>query len=193
MITQQELEGIARQALNMARTASDQNRWETSIVLASYHEADGRLHRMEKVERLLLEKLGPGWLGDEGRKDVGFSVIREGVDYMPPDAIVIVAPADFYRPAAKMLALPEGEQRRLFQRSYENRRQMIDDGLLKCIDSFNAVAQTPELVIVCNQAADGETAPESHCFAQDEFDGRWKMFGVSKMMGYGKEADAART
>lgn len=190
-MTQPELEGIARQALNMARTARDQKRWETSIVLATYHQGEG-LHRMEKVEQILREKLGPGWLDSGSRKDAGFGVIRTAVDMMPPDAIVIVAPANMYRPTAKTLAFSAEEQERLYERSREDRRQMVEEGLLECIDSFAAVAQTPELVCVCNQAADGETAPESHCFAQDEFDGRWKMFGVSKIMGYGK-ADAART
>lgn len=76
-MTDQELHGAARQALNMARTDWELNGWKTSIVLASYHVTDvPPLHRMRMIERMLQEKLGKKWLDDEQKKTHGFYVLQ---------------------------------------------------------------------------------------------------------------------
>lgn len=179
-MTEQELKGVAFQALNLARADRTTRGWKTSIVLAIYYKTDKTpLTRMESVEELLLEKLGKGWLSDGRKKDMAFQLLRRAIDKFPktPDAVIIVTPADMYMPTAKMLELSMEEQKRLADLGASARPRLVREGLYDVIDSYTALAQTPELVMTVNQAADDETAPVTRCGPLNSLTGRLKMFG----------------
>lgn len=178
-MTDQELLGVARQTLNMARTDWELQGWPSSMVIASYHACDEPpLHRMRKIERLLQEKLGEGWLNDDAKKCHGFYVLRLATAAMPPDAVVIVTPTNMWRPTAKFKLVGNAAKKATATR--ERRDQLVAEGRLELIDSVTAVAQTPERVCTCMQPVERGVyvgAPTATFFAQAEFDGRMKMFG----------------
>ncbi len=82
-MTDQEMLGLAAQALNMAKR--DLEAGNFNFLLAGYFEGEA-LHRMKKVEELILKHLGENWLNSGQTKDVGFGVMRTAVDLMPPHA-----------------------------------------------------------------------------------------------------------
>jgi hypothetical protein len=93
-MTDDLLKGLAAQAANMGK-ADIQHRGELHGVLAVYYEGQG-LHRMRKVEALLIEKCGKGWLNDEGAKHAIFGILCFGANVIPPDAIVVAFAANLY-------------------------------------------------------------------------------------------------
>ena len=98
-LTDQELEGLAAQAFNMARRDLEQRRG-FNCLLASYHAGES-LHRMERLERLLAEKLGERWVGDASVKEAAFDLIRMATGMLPPDAIVIACAVNRFVPTEK--------------------------------------------------------------------------------------------
>jgi hypothetical protein len=188
-MTDQELLGAARQTLNMARTDWELQGWPTSMVIASYHATDvPPLHRMRKIEQLLQEKLGKGWLDDEAKKDHGFYVLRLATLAMPPDAVVIATPTDVFRTTEKFKLRGEAAKRATDTR--EKRRQLVAEGRMELVDSVCATAQTPERICTVAQPVRrgvyvGE--PTVTYWPQAQFDGRMKMFGA-KIAGGDMEA-----
>jgi len=104
-MTDQELEGFAAQAFNLARTEW-KRKGEFNWLLASFHHGSG-LHRMTKVEALVIQMAGEDWLNDPERQaQVGY-VLRVATCLMPPDAIAVVSVADAWQLTDAFNALPK--------------------------------------------------------------------------------------
>lgn len=181
MITDEQLHGIAAQAFNLAR--KDLERGQFNCLVAAYHEGDvPPLHRMAKVERKIIEKLGEDWLNSGRTKDIGFGVLRQCIDLLPPDAIALCTVVNFFRATDKLKTLPEAEQEELMTGSHDSHHEAVKLGLLSVADALWVVAQTPERVCFYLQTLDARGRPKeqpevSFC-PQDGFDGRLKMFGA---------------
>jgi hypothetical protein len=176
-MTDAQLEGIAAQALNMAKR--DMERRSFNFLLASCHDGAG-LYRMSKVEALIIERLGEDWLNHGETKDAGFRVLRKAVDLMPPEAVVFVTATNAFKPTAKLQALTKAEQTKLLNGGHSRHHQAVKEGLLEIADSLTATVQTPERVCWYVQTVDHGWLvgkPEVRFASQAEFDGRLKMFG----------------
>lgn len=180
-LTEKELEGIARQALNMAQMDRELRGWKTSILLATYYTRDiPPLRRMERIERLLQEKLGEGWLDSGAKKDAGFGMLRMAIGGgIPntPDAVAVVTATNMFRPTAKMRALAPAEQKRLINAGHDSHHRLAAEGYFDVVDSFTSLAQTPERFCIAVQAAGGSEPPDVKYGLQEHFGGRLKMFG----------------
>lgn len=178
-MTDAQLEGIAAQALNLAKR--DQERGRFNFLLATFHQEDGALHRMTKIEALIIANLGEEWLNDGAAKDLGFGLLRKAVGLMPPDAIIFVTAANMFKPTEKMKKLPFEEQERRARLGHDENHRLAKQGYYEIIDCLIAVAQTPERV--CHRiqpvAPRGQTpdAPHTQMFDQKHFDGRMKFYG----------------
>jgi hypothetical protein len=180
MLSDEELKGIAAQALNMAKR--DAERGEFNFLLAVYNLGDvPPLMRMSKIEALIIQRLGEDWLNHGRTKDVGFGVLRECIDMKPPDAVVFVTICNGFAPTKKLLALSVAEQKKLVDAGHNAHHQAVKDGLLTVSDVLVAIAQTPERVCQYHQKLDEHKRltgqPEADCSPQENFDGRLKMFG----------------
>lgn len=181
-MTDQELLGAARQTLNMARSDWELRGWPTSIVIASYHVKDNPpLHRMRRIEALLQDQLGEGWLNDDAKKGRGFYVLRLATATLPPDASIIATPTNVFVATAKAKANP-AYLRLMRAESATQRGKRVAQGLLEMIDSVTAVAQTPERVCTVAQPVDRGGVyigqPQVRFSDQAQFGGRLKMFGA---------------
>lgn len=179
-MTKELLEGLARQALNLARTDREIRGWPTAILLATYYEGeDAQLHRMESVEQRIQQQLGKGWLSNGAAKDAAFGMLRTAMDVFPtpPDAFVMVTQTNMFRPTAKTKALPLKEQKRMTNRGADELHRLSARGFFSIVDSFTSVAQSPELVCICTQEADDLTHVNTMHMPQEDFGGRVKMFG----------------
>ena len=67
-ITDAQMEGLAAQAANLAKKDMEQKEGGFHFLLASYHDVDKQLHRMTKIEDLMVEKLGEEWLNHGQRQ-----------------------------------------------------------------------------------------------------------------------------
>jgi hypothetical protein len=175
-----QLQGIAAQALNMAKLDLQRDRF--NFLLAFYIEAwEHRLKRMGKLEALIIEKLGENWLNSGRTKDLGFDGIRKCVDLAPPDAVVIVTVANKFYPTAKFRELSEAEQEELVTATHDRHHEAVKQGLFSMYDVLWGTAQTPERICLVHQKIrSGGTfidKPEMHCGPQEDFGGRIKMFG----------------
>lgn len=181
-MTDQELHGIARQALNMARTDRELG-GKFSMVLAWYRsKLDPPLFRMRLIEDMLQAKLGRAWLDEGPAKELGFLMLRLAAESMRPEAVALCTATNMFVATAKGRAQFLAAGRKLDPRSNrpEGRRAMVRDGLLELVDSFTAVVQTPERVCMCMQPVErGEFVGEAtvNFCPQEEFDGRGKMYG----------------
>lgn len=179
-MTDAELQGVAAQALNLAKRDMQQNKF--NFLLASYHVGDvPPLHRMQKVEALIIEKLGEDWLNNGKTKDAGFRMLRFCIDVLPPDAVVFVTAANRFQPTAKFETLTEVQRQELLDAGHDRHNQAAKEGLLELHDCLCAIAQTPTRV--CNYMQDflcGHPVgnPDTSFFPQANFDGRIKMFGA---------------
>lgn len=185
-LTDRELEGLAAQAFNMARRDLEQRRG-FNCLLASYHAGES-LHRMERLERLLAEKLGERWVGDASVKEAAFDLIRMATGMLPPDAIVIATVVNRFVPTEKFHEEAFEKRQELAATGPSGWRQGVEDGYFRMCTALHAVAQTPSRVCVYiqNDAEAREPGrPEVSFWAQDEFRGNLKMFG--KEADYGEE------
>jgi hypothetical protein len=186
-MTDRELEGLAAQALNMARLEIERGNG-FGFLLATCH--DGRtLYRMERVEQLIAERLGEDWLDHGRKKDRAFGLLRMAVDHIPvkPDAIVIVTAGDQFWPTGKFHALDPETQKKLATNSTPaERRRHAAEGLYTVRDVLQALAQSPERVCIRWQPVDERgrfiDSPRTELFDQENFGGRIKMFGEDQIM-----------
>jgi hypothetical protein len=178
-MTDAELEGIAAQAFNMARQEMEQ-RGTFSCLIASWHEGEG-LHRMKKIEALLIEKLGEGWLNSGQAKDHAFAVIRTCTDMMPPPAIVFATVVNQFESSDKFMSLPEEEQKRIASpKSHVDHWSLVKRGLLSVHDALFCCAQTKERVCIYTRAFGRgyeDAFPLVKTHDQKHWDGRLKMYG----------------
>ena len=182
-MTDEELTGLARQALNMMKTALEVEKHQ-GILLATCHEGEG-IHRMRKIEDILKEKLGEDWLDHGPAKDIGFGLLRQCLTKFPtpPDAFITVTASNMFKPTAKMLALPVAKQKKLHNQNHGEHHKLAAQGYYRIIDSLTALVQTPKRICVCTQEVDRGALvgnPDSHLMNNDDFGGRMKMFGVDR-------------
>jgi hypothetical protein len=178
-MTDEELKGIAAQALNMAKRDLERKRF--NFLLAVYHERDThKLHRMEKVEKFIISKLGENWLNQGKTKDLGFGLIRGAVNFMPPDAVVFVTVCNMFTPTEKFNKLPVAEKKKLMDEGHDRHHEAVREGLLTLSDALLAMAQTPQRICIYQQAISEKEfigQPETKFMPQEDFGGRLKMFG----------------
>jgi hypothetical protein len=177
-MTDAELQGVAAQVLNMAKRDIERGRF--NFLFAAYHVSDTPpLHRMEKIEALVVERLGEDWLNSGEAKDIGFHVLRLAVDMLPPDAVVIATGANSFKATPRLRALPEARQRALLNGGHDKQHQAVAEGLLEVCDAIVAIVQTKERVLQYVQeiGPHGPTGkPDAQFYPQADFSGRMKMF-----------------
>ena len=178
-MTDQELQGLTLQALNMAKRDLAQKTWR-SCLLASWHKGE-KIHRLEKIERVIEARLGVDWLNSGGTKDVAFGMMRAAVQLLPPDAFVFVTAINRLVPTPKLEALPHDEIVALLKAPHDKHHQAVRDGFFELQDALAATGQTPDRVCLYFQ----QVGPHAQFLGQPEvsfmplegFDGRMKLFG----------------
>jgi len=178
-VTDKQLEGLAMQALNLAKTDRQYKRWRGFLV-ADWHEG-GQLHRMRKVERTIIELAGEDWLDHGDLKSRAFGIMRMVVKFLNPGALVFVTACNRFVATPQLMALPKKEIEQLMNASHERHHEAAAEGLLELQDAFIATAQTAERVCTCTHRVGRRGAllgqPEVQFFPQAHFDGRMKMYG----------------
>ena len=178
-MTDKELEGLGAQAFNMAKR--DMKQGEFSFLLASCHAGEG-LHRMARVETLINQRLGEGWLNDERAKDIGFGLIREAVNILPPEAMVFACVINNFTMTEKFDELAKEKQLELANGGHDRHHQAVREGYMKVSDALMAAVQTPERICLYRQNIHEDKATSAF-FDLDEFDGRLKFFGEKRKKG----------
>jgi hypothetical protein len=183
-MTDAQLQGLAAQALNMAKR--EMERGSFNFLLASWHEGE-TLHRMRTIERTIIEKLGEDWLNGGRTKDLGFGLLKLATAMLPPDAMVFVCVSNFFEPTERLLALSLEEQHKTLGQTHDGHHQAVKEGLLKLCDALTAVAQTPErMCSYMQKVAVGRRVvrfldqPVVQLFDQSDFSGRMKLYGAKK-------------
>jgi hypothetical protein len=181
-MTDAQLQGLGAQACNMAKL--DLERGTFNFLLASYHEADDRqLHRMTKIEELILQRLGEDWLNSGRKKDMGFGLLRTCVTVLPPDAMIFASVTNQFGPTEKFDELTPTEQHELLHSAHDRHHEAVAEGLLYVRDVLTVIVQTPERVCMYLQPIEhGQPVGQGKCefFDQEGFGGRMKMFGEDK-------------
>jgi hypothetical protein len=180
MLSDEELKGIAVQVLNMAKRDGEKHQF--NFLFAVYNLGDvPPLMRMSRVEALVIERLGEGWLDNGVAKSIAFKVLRQCVDIKPPDAVAFVTLCNGFSPTEKFRGLDPAGQKKLVEKGHDSHHQMVRDGLLTVQDVLLAIVQTPERVCRCHQTLDERKQflgqPDVDFSTQENFDGRLKMFG----------------
>jgi len=180
-MTDAQLQGIAAQALNLAKRDLERHRF--NFLLAAYHECDEKkLYRMSEVEALLIERLGESWLNHGKTKDIGFQLLRLAVDTLPPDAVVFAFACNSFKPTPKLQAMTRAQQVELIKAGHDRHNQAVKEGLMSVCDALTVTVQTPERVCLYRQNMDRhhepEGKPDTLFFPQAEFGGRLKMYGA---------------
>jgi len=183
-LTDHELQGLAAQALNLAKR--DMERGQFNFLVASYHRGEP-LHRMNRIEALIIERLGEEWLNAGRTKDIGFRILRMATEILPPDALVIVTAANRFKATDKMLALPEAQQLEILESNHDRHHRAVAEGLLTVCDCLHATAQSATRVCVYFQdylpGGEFDGPPETRFRAQEDFGGRLKMYGNGVFQG----------
>jgi hypothetical protein len=191
-MTDAELQGIAMQALNMAKKAAEREEAFAGL-LASYHSG-APLYRMKSIEDLIASKLGRGWLNSGSAKDIAFQLIREAVNAFPPEAMVWGTKINLFTPTDKLKQMGKEASLRLFRQGHDAHHEGVREGLLRMSDALMVVAQTPSRVCMCHQECDTTSfvgQPQIHFTDQSCFDGRTKFYGESKT-DFGSELGTAK-
>jgi hypothetical protein len=171
-MTDQELEGLARQALNILHTEI-RNAGRCSFFLG-YHIPGAGLRRMPKVEALIVARLGEDWLNHGGKKELAFGLLRVCATMARPEAVVLVTPMNHYRATDAFLKLPPDRQK-FYSASANRNREAVARGYMTVDDSLTALAQTPERVCISSLIT-GQEQPLTNFWRQDEYDGRTKFY-----------------
>jgi len=181
-LTDPELQGIATQALNMAKFEIEKTRCLNGLI-ASYY-ADQGLKRMKKVEALIVNKFGKEWLNDWAKKK---SVLRMVATLSgAPDAMVLVTSVNRFLPTPALEALPPDEKKAILVSSHERHHQAVKEGLLCIEDCLMANAQTPERVCLATLPTKPDSVVDYSFIPQSHFGGIMKFWGEDTI------TDAAR-
>jgi hypothetical protein len=178
-MTDARMTGLAAQALNMAKRDMEQ-RSDFNFLIASYHEGDG-LHRMSKVEAMLIERLGESWLNSGAAKDFGFGIIKLYTVMHPPDAIVLVTPVNMFKTTKAFDKLPVTDQAQIIEAGHDRHHEAVREGLMTISDALMANVQTVERVCVYTLERAADARPEVRMFNQSEFRGRAKFYGGNSL------------
>ena len=175
-LSDKELEGLGAQAFNMAKRDMEQGKF--NFLLASCHAGEG-LHRMARVEALINQRLGKGWMNDERAKDIGFGLIREAVNILPPEAMVFASVINNFTVTERFDKLAKEKQLEIANGGHDKHHQAVRDGYMKVCDALMAAVQTPERICLYRQNIHEDKAT-SVFFGLGEFDGRLRFFGEKK-------------
>jgi len=172
------LQGLALQALNMAKVDVQRNQF--ICLMAVYHEGSP-LYRMKRIEARFVETFGQNWLNDGRKKDAVFDGLRFCVDAGKPDAVVFVTPSNMFKPTSKLEKLPPEQQKAIINQGHDGHHQAVRQGLFTIHDVLCAVAQNDKRVCLYNQSVRSSGLfygqPQVDFFDQADFDGRLKMYG----------------
>jgi hypothetical protein len=179
-MTDSELQGLAAQALNMAKQEYKAGTFK--YLLACYFEKNGvGIERLPRIEALLREKLGEGWMNSEEKKSIGFRNLKLAVQHLQPDAFVIVTETNMFRPTPALAAMSGEERKAVLDGPHERHHQAAREGLLEIVDSLSASAQNSERLCMYIQPVtaqgDFEGPPIVHLLDQKHFSGRLKFYG----------------
>lgn len=178
MITDAELQGVALQALNLAKV--DREQATLCCVLATYHEGEG-IHRMRAFENSLIEKLGLDWPNNDRSKTFAFNAIRFAIRLMRCDAFIFVSAGNMFQRTEAFNRLHPAQQKALWNSTHDRHHDAVKEGLLSIHDTLQAIAQTISRVCLYIQRIDDnhnfEGPPELKLCDQRDFVGRLKMFG----------------
>lgn len=178
MITDSELKGLAMQGLNMAKRDLEQG--QLCCVLASYHEGE-TIHRMRRIEEILVEMLGQDWLNKGHCKEAGFNILRMANREHPCDAIIFVSAINQFRQTEAFKRLSPEQQKFILDAGHDRHHQAVKEGLFEIQDCISALAQTASRVCVYLQVVDNrhnfEGPPQVELFDQRVLQGRLKLFG----------------
>jgi hypothetical protein len=182
-MTDQELQGLAAQALNMAKR--DIERGDFNFLFAAYlASGDPPMHRAQKIERLIVQTLGEDWLNHGEKKDIGFGILRTTIDLMPPDAVIIGSVINSFTATEKFKQLPPARQKDLINSGHDKHHEAVAAGLLTVCDAVSVVVQTATRVCQYLQIYEGRRRPvgkpEVRFGPQEKFGGRLKMYGEEK-------------
>lgn len=181
MITDSELQGLALQALNMAK--KDHMQGKLCCVIATYHEGEG-IHRMRIIEDLLVKKLGQDWLNKGNSKDFAFGLLRKAIRHQPCDAFVFACAGNQFNKTEAFSQLDPQEQKPILGDSHDRHHQAVKEGLFSIHDAIQTIAQTANRVCAYIQVMSNnyefEGPPQVQFFDQYEFQGRMKMFGTEE-------------
>ena len=175
-MTDQELEGFAAQAFNLARTEWKQKNKFNFLLAGSY---DGYLCRFRTLETLIIEKCGEDWLNSSAKKHAVSQIIRMGTKLLAPPGLCIVAIADRWKTTKAFDAVPKSEQKKILEGPCEARHAATALGLLEAEEVLIAVAQTPQRVcFYTRQLSELETTkPDVQTGDMATFDGTMKLYG----------------
>ena len=177
-MTDEELAGIAHQALNMAKTHREQ-KGSLSIVLGACF--DGRLVRLTDIEEKIEQDFGENWMDDARKKDRIFGTIRRMVDFVKPDGMAFVSTANQFVPTPLLFErYPTHEQIKAeLDCGHDRHWEMVNEGLLEVRDVLSVTVQTPERVLMgsIEVLKAGYGTLESHVGPQAQLGGRFKMYG----------------
>jgi hypothetical protein len=173
-MTDELMKGLAAQAFNMARR--DMQRGEFNFLLAVYYEGEG-LHRMTKVERVIIEILGEDWLNHGRAKDAGFGVMREAVGRSEVEAIVFGCVINNFTPTEKFRSLAPAAQDAILNDNHDRHWQEVKTGNFKVCDALLTTVQTPTRLCICKRNLEGSGEQRFDFLDQAEFRGRMKLFG----------------
>jgi hypothetical protein len=131
---------------------------------------------MRSVEKLIVEVVGEDWLSHAWKKERAFGILRCTNSVMPLDAVAFVCVVDRWEGNAAFLALPAGEQERVYVENPKNREYFVP------LDHLMASVQTPERMCMYYQRLQmpalllvGE--PIVSFYDQAEFRGNLKLYG----------------
>lgn len=176
-MTDAELEGIAAQALNLAKLNLERGGF--NFLFADYRHGQG-LKRLSEVENLIVAKLGEDWLNHGASKDVGFGVLRKVTSFFPPellpDALVFASVINDFKPTPKFNKLSRAARHRITS-NYQAAHKAVRDGILAMEDAIHVMVQTPARFCAYSQPIHREARPRVLFGAQGEFEGRMKLFG----------------
>lgn len=178
-MTDAELQGLCAQAFNLAKLDLERNRF---VWLLAAYDAGHPLHRMKKIEALVTEKLGEGWLDSGVKKDAAFDMIRLCVRLAPPDAVVFASAVNLFEHTEKFAALDSEAQRTIMSAGHDRHHEAVREGLLAVCDALVTLAQTPQRI--CNQIqklgprGTPVDQPKVQFWDARDFQGRLKLFGA---------------
>lgn len=172
-----EMEGVARQALNMMKRDAEQGRFR--FFFGVYYDGSG-LRRLRRTETLIDKIVGADWLEVGRKKDAAFDIMREAIGVLAasrlaPGAVIFGAAANMFKMTPQFDGLPRERQKEIVDGDGERRRRAVREGYLTYHDSLTCWVHTPARVCFCAQE-NGDPEVEMNVCDQNDVYGRQKFF-----------------
>jgi hypothetical protein len=172
-LTDAELEGFARQALNASITEW-RNTKKFNFYFGQVIPGEG-LVRMGRIESTIIERLGEDWLNHGSTKDIGFGLLRISTVMFQPLALAFVSVCNMFKPTAAFEKLPPKRQQQIAEGGADKCHEAVKRGLLELDEGFSAIVQTPERVYMAHRII-GQESITSQCGSQADYGGRTKLY-----------------